>query len=187
MKNAHGFSIAAAVAFALIAGPAFGQIVDVQTQGGKIDVRAPGVRVEGQVPGGIRDRDNNTAFRPWRSSKIVGAEVKNSQDESLGTVNDLILDDQGHAHYLILAHGGVLGVGQKMFAIPLKAVTFNKTEDDGHFVRLNVQESVLEKADSFTSDKWPDFNDMQYRKSVDDFYLNSTVNTPNTGVNVEVK
>jgi len=145
-----------------------------------VKVDAPGVRVEANGPA-ARNNANATDMRNWRASKIIGANVQNADQKSLGTVNDIIMDGRGKAHYIILAHGGVLGVGQKHFAIPIGAVSFAHNQDETVYARVDIKPEVLDKADGFTSDKWPDFNNATWRKDNDAFYTNAGVK-----VNVDV-
>src|SRR3954452_6861470 len=98
MKNVFGWTIAALFAFTLVAQAQNANQKDPP----KVKVDAPGVRVEANGPG-ARDNANATDMRNWRASKIIGANVQNADQKSLGTVNDIILDGRGKAHYVILA------------------------------------------------------------------------------------
>jgi sporulation protein YlmC with PRC-barrel domain len=146
---------------------AVAQGVKVKADENGVKVQAPGVRVDGKLPGlGLQ------AGHTQRASKTIGAEVKNSEGTSLGKVDDLIMDERGHVHYLIMTHGGVLGVGQKYCAVPLRAVAFKHKEDsETRWIELNVSPKTLEKAPTFTSDKWPDFRDGVFVKETDSFFL----------------
>ncbi len=176
MKSTFGWSL---FAFAIAAAPAFSQDVDVKAKGGQVKVQAPGTRVEAEIPGGAA-RDNKFA-NSWRASKLIGANVQNKENKSLGTVNDLVMDDRGHAHYMILGHGGVLGVGQKLFAVPMGAISFHRTQDDGQYVLFNIAPEVLEKGTGFTSDTVPDFTKEKVRQANDAFYTDAGVK-----INVDV-
>jgi sporulation protein YlmC with PRC-barrel domain len=53
------------------------------------------------------------------ASTLIGAQVRNPQDESLGDLKDAMIDTtSGKIAYGVLSFGGVLGVGNKLFAIP---------------------------------------------------------------------
>ncbi len=55
----------------------------------------------------------------YRIDDITGTDVRNMQDESLGSVNDVIIDPtSGTAAYLIVARGGFLGMGTEYYAVP---------------------------------------------------------------------
>ena len=53
------------------------------------------------------------------ASEIVGLGIVNDQDESLGSVNDLILMTENQQVYVVLASGGFLGIGEKWTLFPL--------------------------------------------------------------------
>ena len=53
------------------------------------------------------------------ASTLIGAPVRNLQDESLGDLKDAMIDTaSGKIAYGVLSFGGVLGVGNKLFAVP---------------------------------------------------------------------
>ena len=60
----------------------------------------------------------------WRSSKVVGLNVYNDKDESLGDNNDLIVDNQGKIVAAVIGVGGFLGVGERYAAIPFEKLKF---------------------------------------------------------------
>ena len=53
-----------------------------------------------------------------RASKIIGANVYNDRNESIGSVDDIVLTQQGGARTAILSVGGFLGIGAKLVAVP---------------------------------------------------------------------
>jgi sporulation protein YlmC with PRC-barrel domain len=54
----------------------------------------------------------------WRTSKLVGATVFDSNGDSLGTINDLLTDDSGKISQAVISTGGVLGMGGKLVEVP---------------------------------------------------------------------
>src|SRR5688572_29557428 len=62
--------------------------------------------------------------KAFRSSTLVGMEVRNLQDEKLGKIEDLVIDvEVGRVTYAALGVGGFLGLGEKLFAIPWNEFT----------------------------------------------------------------
>lgn len=52
--------------------------------------------------------------------EVLGAKVRDLVGEPLGHVEDLVIDEAtGKVTYAILAFGGLLGVGEKLFPVPL--------------------------------------------------------------------
>lgn len=63
---------------------------------------------------------------------IRGRKVKDKDGEDLGTVDDLLIDDQERkVRFLRVEHGGFLGVGETKSFIPVDAIT-KITGDDVH-------------------------------------------------------
>jgi sporulation protein YlmC with PRC-barrel domain len=92
------------------------------------------------------------------ATTVIGSKVVNPEGEELGSIKDLMIDlDDGQIAYAVLSFGGFLGLGDKLFAIPLEALTF-ETED--HTAILDVDKEVLKNAPGFDKDHWP--NNAQY-------------------------
>jgi sporulation protein YlmC with PRC-barrel domain len=60
----------------------------------------------------------------WRASKLVGLNVYNDSNESLGSINDLLTDKSGDIKGVVIGVGGFLGVGEHLVAVPLDKVKF---------------------------------------------------------------
>jgi len=130
-----------------------------------------------QAPGAAaRAASSKTAHRV---SKLTGLVVKNKSNESLGKIEDLVIDENGTIRYAALSYGGFLGFNGKLFAVPWKALTIKKDAgSDTNYVELNVSKQYLENANGFPSDKWPDFTDQEMTAKWDKFYLRDEVKTP---------
>src|SRR3954454_21714896 len=60
----------------------------------------------------------------WRTSKVVGLSVYNDNNESLGSINDLLTDKSGNIKAVVIGVGGFLGVGEHLVAIPWDKMKF---------------------------------------------------------------
>ena len=60
----------------------------------------------------------------WRASKVVGVSVYNDNNESLGSINDLLMDKSGNIKAVVIGVGGFLGVGEHLIAIPFDKIKF---------------------------------------------------------------
>lgn len=54
-------------------------------------------------------------------TNLQDAELVNASDETVAQVEDVLIDDQGQVHALVVSEGGVLGVGQEYRLITLEA------------------------------------------------------------------
>src|ERR1700758_5105 len=62
--------------------------------------------------------DPQTVATGFRSSKIVGSSVVNEANETVGSVDDLIVTPNEKAPYAVLSVGGFLGLGTKYVVVP---------------------------------------------------------------------
>lgn len=60
----------------------------------------------------------------WRSSKLVGLNVYNNNNEKIGDINEIILDKSGKVDDVILGVGGFLGMGTHYVAVPFDKLTW---------------------------------------------------------------
>jgi sporulation protein YlmC with PRC-barrel domain len=60
----------------------------------------------------------------WRASKVVGLNVYNDKNESLGSINDLLTDKSGNIKGVVIGVGGFLGVGEHLVAVPFDKIKF---------------------------------------------------------------
>jgi sporulation protein YlmC with PRC-barrel domain len=109
-----------------------------------------------------------TPLEGWqRSSQISGMTVNNPQGEKLGKIDDLLFDQSGALKYVILSHGGVLGIGDKLIAIPWRAL---KLGTDKKTLVINVDKVALEKAPNFDPKEWPKVTDPETLKKIELYY-----------------
>jgi sporulation protein YlmC with PRC-barrel domain len=138
--------------------------------------RQPGATM-GQQHGAMMGQQGGLSFnQPQRLSEIIGSDVVNHQGEDLGSVDDLVANEQGQLEYLILSRGGVLGVGANLIAIPLDAVSPQITEDNE--LRINVDEATLDQAPTFAAGDYPDFADRQWQQESRGYFQNGAATSP---------
>lgn len=110
-----------------------------------------------------------------RSTKLVGANVQNNNGEKLGSIDDLVIDTQnGKVEYAALGVGGVLGIGEKLLAIPFEQLKISHDSSNNPYFVLNIPKDRLEKAPGFDKNKWPDFANPQWRNDVNNYYRQSS-------------
>jgi len=60
-----------------------------------------------------------TSDHQVRVSKVVGASVYNDQNQSIGSIDDLLMSDADHkAATAVISVGGFLGMGGKLVSVP---------------------------------------------------------------------
>jgi sporulation protein YlmC with PRC-barrel domain len=58
------------------------------------------------------------------ASDLIGTRVVSTNNESIGDINDVILDRNGQAMAAVVGVGGFLGIGEKDVAVPFKSLEF---------------------------------------------------------------
>lgn len=100
---------------------------------------------------------------------VIGADVRNLQDERLGSVDDIVLDPEtGAVSYVVVARGGFFGVGEDHVAVPWQR--FSATPDFNTLV-LNVPEDALEQAPEIDPERFADLEAFgQVRQRTDEYW-----------------
>ena len=110
----------------------------------------------------------NKYRRVLAASTLEGDSVRNSAGEDLGKVDEIMIDiPSGQVAYAVLSFGGILGMGNKLFAVPWNALTVD--EDEKCFI-LNVDRRTLETAPGFDKDNWPDMADTGWGSQIFEHY-----------------
>jgi sporulation protein YlmC with PRC-barrel domain len=60
----------------------------------------------------------------WRSSKLIGLNVYNDQNEKLGDISEILLDKTGKADFVVIGVGGFLGIGQHDIMVEMSKLKF---------------------------------------------------------------
>ena len=69
-----------------------------------------------------------TADHQVRAGKVVGAGVYNDQNQSIGSIDDILMSDNDHkAATAVISVGGFLGLGSKLVSVPFDQL---KIEND---------------------------------------------------------
>jgi len=89
-----------------------------------------------------------------KASTLRDTKVKNKANEDLGKIDDFVMHlDSGKIAYAVLSFGGVLGIGNKLFAVPWNVLSMKM--DSREFI-LDVPKERLKNAPGFDKDNWPD-------------------------------
>ena len=113
----------------------------------------------------------------FRASKIKGLDVRNDANEDLGDVDEVVIDvTKGAVKYLVLSHGTLLTGGNKLFAVPLNAITLAHASDKS-YILFNVSQDALKNAPGFDKNHWPNMGDPTWTRNVDTYYERTTRRT----------
>jgi sporulation protein YlmC with PRC-barrel domain len=116
----------------------------------------------------IHSMRTHTHRNTLSASTLAGDPVVNSRGESLGKIEDLMIDlDSGRVAYAVLGFGGFLGIGNKFFAVPWQAL---RVDQDSHNIVFDIDKERLEDAPGFEKDNWPDMSDLTWRNEIYQYY-----------------
>ena len=91
----------------------------------------------------------------------------------IGEVKDIMLDSSGRVRYVAVSYGGFMGMGDKMYTVPMAAFTFERDSDwfyDDTKLVLDVSKEQLKNDKGFDIKNWPNLDDEGYRKDLDKRY-----------------
>jgi len=101
-------------------------------------------------------------------STLTGDKVRNDRNEDLGKIHDLMIDvEHGRIAYAVLSFGGIMGMGDKLFAIPWSSL---RVDRENECMVLDVPKERLEAAPGFSKDDWPDMADFRWGGSIYEYY-----------------
>jgi sporulation protein YlmC with PRC-barrel domain len=120
----------------------------------------------------IKKTDPEKKYRRVLSAAtLAGDTVRNSAGEDLGKVDEIMIDiPSGQIAYAVLSFGGVLGMGNKLFAVPWNALVVD--EDEKCFI-LDIDKNRMENAPGFDKNNWPDMADTAWASQVSEYYRES--------------
>lgn len=102
------------------------------------------------------------------ATSIEGNKVVNHHGEDIGKIEDLMIDtSKGRIDYAVLSFGGIMGIGDKLFAVPMDRISINTKDKCCVF---SVEKDRLENAPGFDKENWPDTADIRWQNSIADYY-----------------
>src|SRR5882757_6974222 len=105
------YTIAAIAGSALLAGATFAQ--------------TPAATTTDNAGAPAASSTSSSSFQgDWRASKVAGLNVYNDNNESVGSINDLLMDKSGSVKAAVISVGGFLGVGARLVAVPYDKIKF---------------------------------------------------------------
>jgi sporulation protein YlmC with PRC-barrel domain len=102
-----------------------------------------------QIAAAVPVTDATTSFR---SDELIDSDVRNAQNEILGSVDDIVMRPQtGKIAYLVIARGGFFGIDESY--VPIPWADFKITPKAGVLV-LDVSKSAMDTAPQVDKDQF---------------------------------
>ncbi len=113
----------------------------------------------------LRKLDSTSTGPGVRVSKLIGMKIQNSRKENVGQIKDIVVDPAStRIQYVAVTYGGFLGLGDKLFAVPMRAIQFQQDPDsrDRVVLVLDVTKEQMNGAQGFDESNWPNFADQNF-------------------------
>ena len=91
--------------------------------------------------GGTMVTDTTKSVAGWGVKNILGKNIHNEQDEKVGDIRNLTLNEKGDATHFVVGAGGFLGMGEHDVAIPFDKMKYA----DDHFVLYGYTKDQLKE------------------------------------------
>jgi sporulation protein YlmC with PRC-barrel domain len=112
--------------------------------------------------------DDAQPARMMTASRLCGNKVINHQNETLGQVDEIVIDlPSGRVAYAAMASGGFLGLGERLFAVPWTALRYDAGRE---CFLMDARKETFENAPGFDKDHWPTQAQSEWHDSVHRFY-----------------
>jgi sporulation protein YlmC with PRC-barrel domain len=130
--------------------------------------RFPGVNnARGTAMASVSD-PNDTKGRLIAADQVEGTSVYNPAGESLGSVEDVMIDKiSGKIAYAVVGFGGFLGIGDRHYPLPWEKLKYD-TNMGGYVVDLD--RSMIEGAPSYSDTETVGWEDPAWGRRVNDYY-----------------
>jgi len=104
---------------------------------------------------------------------LVGELVVNRADEALGELAHLMVDmASGRVTHVVIARGGVLGLGERLHAIPWSAVAL---DGQRRCLVVDIARERIERAPGFDRSRWPSMSDPAWQRDIEGYYSGKAV------------
>ena len=104
---------------------------------------------------------------------LIGDHVHNLKNEHLGEIKEIMLDMRsGKIAYAVMSSGGVLSIGEKLFAVPWEAL---KLDTEHKRFTLDIEKARIDNAPGFDTAHWPDMASAQWKNQIHSYYGTSAM------------
>lgn len=79
----------------------------------------------------------------WRASTLIDTKVTNAAGETIGDINDVLIDKDGKVAAVVLGVGGFLGVGERHAAVTFSSLQLTRDANGNPLVRVDVTKDQL--------------------------------------------
>jgi sporulation protein YlmC with PRC-barrel domain len=88
----------------------------------------------------------------WRAGRLIGTTMSNMLGESVGRVEDVVIDSDGKVVAVMVGVGGFLGLGETPVAIGFEHLIVSQADADHLEVKTSLSRKAIEQAASLDPD-----------------------------------
>jgi sporulation protein YlmC with PRC-barrel domain len=102
------------------------------------------------------------------TSTLKGTPVENQEGDNLGKIDELMVDlTNGRIAFAVLSLDGILGIDEKLFAIPWDALY---VDTENKLIVLDIDKQTLENAPGFDKSDWPETSNRFWLADIYNYY-----------------
>lgn len=124
-------------------------------------VAAAGARIA-QAGEDAKPPAESAAGQHLRAKQIIGSKVTLEGNMEVGTVDDIVLDDNGNVDYLVVANSD-----NKLVTVPWDAARFHA---DKRVAVVHITPERFQQVPTYTAERYPAFYTPAYRTQVYKYY-----------------
>jgi hypothetical protein len=113
--------------------------------------------------------DNDRIAGMHRAGELMGQTVVSQQGNEIGTIDELVISENGQVEYIVLSRGGTLGIGGVLVPVPWEAANLQWDQENDQ-LRADITEQQLEGAPTFDGDNWAQITAPDYEQQVHSYF-----------------
>jgi hypothetical protein len=110
----------------------------------------------------ISNGQGPTGGHSVKASELIGLGVRASGDAEKGKIKDLMIGADGRVEYAAISFGGFMGMGDKLFAVPMDAIHLEWKNNKISHAQVDVTEESLKQRKGFDSNHWPEQGEREF-------------------------
>ena len=141
-------SLMMSAAVVLLLAPALAQTPTPPATSAQAPAAAPSTpsAPESAKPGFIAEQGKDQ----WLASKnLIGTKVGGPDNQTVGSINDLLIEKSGNVVAAVIGVGGFLGIGSKNVAVPFKSLELSRDADGNDKIAMRFSKDELQQAPDF--------------------------------------
>ena len=122
---------------------------------------AAGTRMDPLVRDGMTDFDE----AQLTAEELIGTNVYGTNDEHIGAIGDLALNEDGSVDAIVIDFGGFLGIGTKPVAVSIENLRYATDANSNKYLFVNVTRDQLDKAPAYDANTFEADRNAQYLRT----------------------